>query len=102
MRMVGRSFDEFDAGEVLPMSHGLFKKGFVSAREIGVDLVRDDSKVPDALLASRGGPSGAPLLDRLSGAARLALLPLCLVVRLGFGLGRFLDVSALTVGVEFK
>ena len=54
MRMVHGAFDEFDAGEVLPVSHGLLEQGLVSAGEIGVDLVRNDSVVPDAILTSRG------------------------------------------------
>lgn len=57
--MIGCAFYKFDAGEVFPMAHSLLKKGFVSTRKIGVDLVRDDSKVPDAFLARRSGPSGA-------------------------------------------
>ena len=52
--MIGRALDEFHAREILPVSHGLLEQRLVRAGEIGVDLVRDDAKVPDALLASGG------------------------------------------------
>ena len=54
MRMLQGPLDEFDAGEILPVSHGLFEEGLVSTGEVGVDLVRDDAVVPDALFAGSG------------------------------------------------
>lgn len=81
--MIGCAFDKFDAGEVLPMAHSLLKKGFVCTRKIGVDLVRDDSKVPDAFLPRRSGPSGADqrLVVGLSDPS-FALIPFNLGCRL--------------------
>lgn len=84
--MISSAFDELDAGEVFPMAHSLLEKGFVSAREIGVDLVRDDSEVPDAFFARRSGPSIAD--QRLFGSClsdpSFALIPFDLGCRLGF------------------
>jgi hypothetical protein len=37
----------------------------MSPREIGINFVADDSKVPDALLACRGCPSGPDQCGRL-------------------------------------
>lgn len=42
------SFNEFDAGEIFPMSHGLFEESFVCSREISINLVRYNAMIPDA------------------------------------------------------
>lgn len=41
---------KLDARRVLPVAHGLFEEGFVEAAEVTVDLVGDDTVVPNALL----------------------------------------------------
>lgn len=78
--MLGRALDELDAREILPVSHGLLEQRLVGAGEIGVDLVRDDAEVPDALLASGGRPPVAherrPLGRRPTVDEQLTLVPL--------------------------
>lgn len=51
--------DELDAGEVLPVAHGLLEERLVGATKVAVDLVGDDAVLPDALLAVCGGADGA-------------------------------------------
>lgn len=58
MGMIGRAFDKLDAGKIFPVTHGLFEEGLVGPGEIGINLVGDDSEIPDALLAGRCRPSG--------------------------------------------
>lgn len=41
---------KLDARRVLPVAHGLFEEGFVQAAEVAVDLVGDDTVIPNALL----------------------------------------------------
>ena len=53
MRMIDGALDEFHASEVLPVTHGLFEEGLVGAREVGVDFVRNDAVVPNAILTGR-------------------------------------------------
>lgn len=53
--LLGDALYELDARRVLPVAHGLLEERLEGAAEHVVDLVGDDSVVPDALLAGGGG-----------------------------------------------
>lgn len=46
-----RSFNKTNACEVFPMSHGLFKKSFVSSAEVPVYFVRYNAIIPNSLFS---------------------------------------------------
>ena len=46
------SLYKFDAGEVLPVTHGLFEQGFVRSAEIAVNFIRNHAVVPHPLFPS--------------------------------------------------
>jgi len=55
---------ELDARGVLPVAHGQLEERLVDATEVAVDLVRNDSIVPDAILFGCDGP-GHPMTQLL-------------------------------------
>lgn len=57
--MIQLPFHELHTSEVLPMPHGLLEERLVSSAEIAVDLVWNDSVLPDSLLAVCGSSDGS-------------------------------------------
>jgi hypothetical protein len=51
--LAGVALDKLDARPVLPVAHGHLEEGLVAAAEVGVDVVRDDAVLPNALLTRR-------------------------------------------------
>lgn len=47
---LGIPLHKLDAGEVLPVAHGLFEERLVGAAKNAIDLVGDDPVVPGAFL----------------------------------------------------
>lgn len=59
LMLVRHALDEFDTGEVFPVTHRLLEESLVGTAEVAVDLVRNYPVVPDAFLASCRGASSA-------------------------------------------
>lgn len=51
--LAGVALDKLDARPILPVAHCHLEEGLVAAAEVGVDVVRDDAVLPNALLARR-------------------------------------------------
>jgi len=64
---------EFNAGKIFPVSHGLLEQRFVHASEVLIDLERNDTIVPNSLLAGSGGTFMA-IRRRGSGACRFQFI----------------------------
>ena len=77
--LAGVALDELDARPILPVAHGHLEEGLVAAAEVGVDVVRDDAVLPNALLARRGRTLRPP-------ATFSATLPAALPFTLPFAL----------------
>lgn len=60
---IGIPLHKLDAGEVLPVAHGLLEERLVGSTEDGIDLVGYDPIVPSSLLPH--GHSSSPSLDWL-------------------------------------
>lgn len=54
--LLGDPLHEFDASEILPVSHRLFEQSFVGAWKVSIDLVRDHPVIPYPFLASCRSP----------------------------------------------
>lgn len=57
--------DELDAGEILPVTHGLLEQSLVSSGEVAIDLVRYNTVIPDSFLP-RCGSSAISARCRMS------------------------------------
>jgi hypothetical protein len=74
--LAGVALDKLDARPVLPVAHGHLEEGLVAAAEVGVDVVRDDAVLPNALLARRCRTLGPPAFAAAFPAALPAVLPM--------------------------
>lgn len=64
------ALDEFQAGVVLPVPHGLFRQRFAESAPGLVDFVGDDAVVPQALFHRGGCRSFADFVRRRHGIPR--------------------------------
>lgn len=77
--LAGVALDELDASPVLPVAHGHLEEGLVAAAEVGVDVVRDDAVLPNALLARRSRTLRPPAASASTFSAALpAAFPVAL------------------------